>query len=165
MGPEWSAFAEKELRAVPIQHQPVTCSNGSSSAGTVAFRATVDGFLEEISTAVGKQIRLNDQGICAFTYEALTIVIEVPETVGSFFIYSQLEFDQSKRMEMLQKAMELNYLQQETRGGCLSCEKSNGDLFFSYSDRVAEINATDFRNILENFIDTAISLSAIFKGL
>ncbi len=124
------------------------------------FRKSVDSFLAEISAAVGKNIRLNDQGICAFTYEQLTIVIEVPESVGSFFIYtSLLNMNQVKNVTgLMEKSLRLNYLQQETRGGCLSLDPINNEVMFSYTDRIAEINSTDFRNILENFIDTSLNL-------
>lgn len=124
------------------------------------FRKSVDSFLAEISAAVGKNIRLNDQGICAFTYEQLTIVIEVPESVGSFFIYTSLvNMNQVKNSGgLMEKCLRLNYLQQETRGGCLSLDPINNEVMFSYTDRITEINSTDFRNILENFIDTSLSL-------
>lgn len=124
------------------------------------YRKTVDSFLAEISAAVGKNIRLNDQGICAFTYEQLTIVIEVPESVGSFFIYTSLSnLNQANNPSgLMEKCLRLNYLQQETRGGCLSLDPINNEVMFSYTDRVTEINSTDFRNILENFIDTSLNL-------
>jgi len=124
------------------------------------YRKSVDSFLAEISAAVGKNIRLNDQGICAFTYEQLTIVIEVPESVGSFFIYTSLaNMVQAKNAEgLMEKCLRLNYLQQETRGGCLSLDPINNEVMFSYTDRINEINSTDFRNILENFIDTSLNL-------
>lgn len=171
MGSEWSRNAQEELhlRSIPKQEeaqQPAPSSPHPSVANN-EYRAAIDRYLEQISRAVGKNIRLNESGICAFAYEQLTIVVEVPEALESFFVYSQMDFDPAKRTEMLQKAMELNYLQQETRGGCLSCEKSNGgnNLFFSYTDRVEDVDSTDFRNILENFIDTALTLSAVFKAL
>jgi len=124
------------------------------------YRKSVDSFLAEISSAVGKNIRLNDQGICAFTYEQLTIVIEVPESVGSFFIYTSLaNMAQAKNgSSLMEKCLRLNYLQQETRGGCLSLDPINNEVMFSYTDRINEINSTDFRNILENFIDTSLNL-------
>lgn len=123
-------------------------------------RTKVDSFLAEISAAVGKNIRLNDQGICAFTYEHLTIVIEVPESVGSFFLYtSLLNMNQANNLKgLMEKALRLNYLQQETRGGCISLDPINNEVMFSYTDRIDEINSTDFRNILENFIDTSLKL-------
>ncbi len=123
-------------------------------------RKIIDNFLAEIGASVGKNIRLNDQGISAFTYEDLTIVIEVPETIPSFFVYTKLtSLGQSKNENaLMKKLLQLNYLQQETRGGCISLDPMNDEVMFSYSDRVAEVQATDFRNILENFIDTALTL-------
>ena len=123
-------------------------------------RKTIDSYLAEISGAVGKNIRLNDQGICAFTYEHLTIVIEVPESVGSFFVYSSLISTNQFEDEVVlyKKALQLNYLQQETRGGCLSIDPVNDEVMFSYTDRIAEVNSTDFRNILENFIETSLNM-------
>jgi len=123
-------------------------------------RKSIDSFLAEIGASVGKNIRLNDQGISAFTYEELTIVIEVPETIPSFFVYTKLtSLAQSKNEHaLMKKLLQLNYLQQETRGGCISIDPMNDEVMFSYSDRVAEVAASDFRNILENFIDTALTL-------
>ena len=123
-------------------------------------RKIIDSYLAEIGASVGKNIRLNDQGISAFTYEDLTIVIEVPETIPSFFVYTKLtSLGQSKNENaLMKKLLQLNYLQQETRGGCISLDPMNDEVMFSYSDRVAEVQATDFRNILENFIDTALTL-------
>ena len=123
-------------------------------------RQVIDSYLSEISAAIGKQIRLNDQGICAFTYEQLTIVIEVPETVASFFVYTTLASaaQTDNPLPLFKKAMQMNYLQQETRGGCLALDPINDEVVFSYTDRCEEVNATDFRNILENFIDTALKL-------
>ncbi len=123
-------------------------------------RKTIDSYLAEISSAVGKNIRLNDQGICAFTYEHLTIVIEVPESVGSFFVYASLmSSNQFTDVSVLfRRALQLNYLQQETRGGCLSLDPVNDEVMFSYTDRIAEVNSTDFRNILENFIETSLNM-------
>ncbi len=123
-------------------------------------RKTVDSYLAEIGAAVGKNIRLNENGISAFTYDHLTFVIEVPENVSTFFIYTTL--GSIARYNSVEKAMkkllQLNYLQQETRGGCLALDPMNDDVIFSYSDRIDEINPTEFRNVLENFIETALNL-------
>ncbi|MES2663400.1 MAG: CesT family type III secretion system chaperone, partial [Pseudomonadota bacterium] len=117
--------------------------------------------------SVGKSIRLNEQGISAFTYEDLTIVIEVPEAIPSFFVYTKLfAMPQSNNPKVLMtKLLQMNYLQQETRGGCIALDPMSDEVFFSYSDRVNEVNVTDFRNILENFIDTAINLVKTIQEL
>jgi hypothetical protein len=51
----------------------------------------------------------------------------------------------------------------DTRGGCLSVKKHEDDgrraeVIFSYTDRVAELCAQDFLNIILNFVETAVSL-------
>jgi|GEM_PF-1397982 len=130
-------------------------------------RKQIDSFLAEIGASVGKNIRLNDQGISAFTYEDLTIVIEVPETIPSFFVYTKLTSLSQSNDEhaLMRKLLQLNYLQQDTRGGCVSLDPMNDEVMFSYSDRVTEVAPTDFRNILENFIDTALSLTKAVQAI
>ena len=67
----------------------------------------------------------------------------------------------------MNKMLQLNHLQQETRGGCLSIDPTATKPVpvFSYTDRVDEIDATDFRNILENFIDNAMKLHNVLKNM
>lgn len=144
--------------------------NGGSAGGVLRDgfasepRRMVSSFLQEISRTVGKRITLNPSGICAFTYETFTIVVEVPASVRSFFIYTEMIDDVRARPApelIMERALRLNYLQQETRGGCLSLDGRK--LVFSYTDRVDEIDASDFRNILENFIDSAMRLHGVLE--
>jgi U-box domain len=65
----------------------------------------------------------------------------------------------------------------ETRGGCLSIKRreegaegsSNGgsscEVVFSYNDRVDEVTARDVRNILLNFVETALAFKAKFEKM
>jgi hypothetical protein len=70
----------------------------------------------------------------------------------------------------------------ETRGGCLSIKRreegaegssnggsSNGgsgcEVVFSYNDRVDEVTARDVRNILLNFVETALAFKATFEKM
>jgi hypothetical protein len=53
------------------------------------------------------------------------------------------------------------YLSGETRGGCLATTRNldgRSEVVFSYSDRIPEVNADDFRTVLNNFVETAASL-------
>jgi len=138
-------------------------------------RTVIDGFLAEISASLGKNLRLNENGICAFSCDVLTIVVEVPpaSTRNLFprvWIYSVLTeastyknkpFQKNRKLEL---AMKKNYFEQGTRSGWLSTDPNTEDLIYLYKDPVYEINATDFRNILENFIDTALQLYYDFNG-
>ena len=49
----------------------------------------------------------------------------------------------------------------ETRVGCLSTTRNldgRSEVLFSYSDRIPEVTADDFRTTLFNFVETAASL-------
>ena len=174
MGPEWVEQKKAESAQEESQQESTTTdasSPPSQIVGLSPYRRRVDSFLEDVSRTVGKNIRLNSQGICAFTYEHMTVVIEVPETVGSFFLYSSLltankaHYSPSRILKIYDKCMELNYLQQETRGACLSLDPINNEVMISYTDRISEINSTDFRNILENYIDTILNLCKVIRDI
>ena len=55
--------------------------------------------------------------------------------------------------------MNCSFFAADTRGGCLSVKRNNSgqpEVMFSYTDRVAEITARDFVNIIINFTETAV---------
>jgi hypothetical protein len=139
------------------------------------FRAKIDCFLQHTCRELGGlQLRLNEDGCCAFRYESITVVLDVPATVGVFCLYTKHLVDLDKhdngtsaapdprrRNDLLcRRALALNFLQGDTRGGCLSIRsKEAGDeIMFSYTDRVPEVSARDFSNILLNFVETSVVL-------
>ena len=122
-------------------------------------RKKVNSWLVEISSAIGKNIGLNDDGISAFKYEELIFFIEVPDSSEQFFLYSFLMgLPAEHEKTIMRKVLNINYLQQETRGGCLSLDPVTNEIVFSYGDRIDEINGTEFRNVLENYIDTTLKV-------
>jgi hypothetical protein len=165
----------------------------STSIHYTKERLKIDTYLSEIGRQLGKDLHLNDQGICAFTCDGARIVVEVPLSVGPFVMYST-DFMLFLTNEVKDYLLALNYLQCETRkfsearekyacavlfsrfnnsdyecllflryvsgGGSLSVRKLElgSEILFSYVDRVQEISSRDFRNIIENFVETAISL-------
>jgi len=61
--------------------------------------------------------------------------------------------------------MTLPHIYLSSGGGTLSIKKHPSgqyDIFFTYSDRIAEISAADFCNIMPNFIETAAKLKERF---
>jgi hypothetical protein len=152
---------------------------GSNSTGLHQhniFRAKIDCFLQHTCRELGGlQLRLNEDGCCAFRYESITVVLDVPASVGVFCLYTKhlvdldkhdngtsvAAADPSRRNDLLcRRALALNFLQGDTRGGCLSIRsKEAGDeIMFSYTDRVPEVSARDFSNILLNFVETSVVL-------
>lgn len=122
-------------------------------------RKKVNSWLVEISSSIGKNIGLNDDGISAFKYEDLIFFVEVPDGSEQFFLYSFLmALPVDHERELMKKMLSVNYLQQETRGGCMSLDPVTNEVVFSYADRIDEINGTEFRNVLENYIDTTLKI-------
>jgi hypothetical protein len=110
MGDKWvvSRRAELDVEFGPF-HRACPTSIHSSK-----YRKVIDSHLEKMSRQFGHTVQLNAQGICAFVVGDQTVVIEVPETLGHFFIYS------SKYVPCLSEStkdrlLELNYMQAATR--------------------------------------------------
>jgi len=131
------------------------------------LRAKVDGYLQSAALELcDVELSLNNEGCCAFKYDQVTFVLDVPEQVGIFCFYTQNLLPPGIENTPLwgsiySRAMEMNFLQVDTRGGCLSVRKhedGRSELVFSYTDRVREITASDFTNILRSFIETSQSL-------
>jgi len=125
----------------------------------------VDSFLRDISNKVGNPLFLSKEGLCAFHYSDMVVIVEVPQNTGYFFVYTS-EVVPLMTSEHKDELLELNYLQQETRGGCLSAKKvaNNGhEIVFSYMDRVSELRSEEFQNVLENYIDTAVKIRNVIR--
>jgi U-box domain len=102
--------------------QPNSLDNSSSSHSSYIrsraskHRGKMQCYLKKLSQDVGggMQLQLDDSGLCMFSCENMTIVVEVPEDAGFFFVYTVVTVptlsEESKDM-----MLELNRLQNETR--------------------------------------------------
>lgn len=123
-------------------------------------------FLAQISEEVGKSMTLNENGICAFTYEDLCFVIECPAKVESFFMYCDiLQLDKVADTEKQYAAKEA-LLKLDVRLPVARCRVGKGlgkddetggaSLTLSVSQRPGELECSDFRQTLEDFIDVTL---------
>lgn len=167
MGAAWVKQRTEELQlAQPEEMEDNSEHTNADYAQASKYQTKVQCYLTKLSKDVGggMELGLDDSGICMFSCQNMTIIVEVPEDAGFFYIFTVVtvpSLSEASKDTML----ELNRLQSETRGGILSIKKhENGqyDIFFSYSDRINEISAADFCNIVPNFIETAGKLKAKF---
>jgi hypothetical protein len=163
MGPEWVARQTNEHKSRElIRKSPKT------DLSVARLRARMDCFLQNTSRELGGlDLKLNQDGCTAFCCDGITIVLDVPHNADVFCLYTreiipEWLVPESGRNKILERALQLNFLQGETRGGCLSLRKSKdgsmGEIIFSYSDRISEVSSRDFSNILLNFAETSASL-------
>lgn len=151
MGSQW--VAEKESQQ-PTERPRMHTTTSTS-------RGKIECFLQFASKNLGGlALTLNDRGCTAFRFDGITFVINVPMEGGMFCLYTRnLVMELTESMKDL--LLEMNFSQGDTRGGCLSVKKNSdgqSEVMFSYTDRVAEICASDFNNILLNFLDTTLKL-------
>lgn len=170
MDPEW---VMKNQPSQELSKQIGIGSNGQLAVHDCQYRFLINTYLADISNHIGQSLKLNEEGVCAFVYQTHKIVIEVPKGIGCFYIYTY-QIVPSLSSECKDRILQLNYLQQQTRGGCISVTKVMNDgnkgidlseVLFSYTDRVMEISSHEFKNVLENFTITTVGLhQQIFVG-
>jgi hypothetical protein len=113
MGEKWVVSRRAEL---DVEFGPSQKPNAPRSIHSCKYRKLIDSHLERVSREFGSNtlVQLNALGICAFVAGDQTVIIEVPETLGHFFIYC------SKYVPCLSEStkdriLELNYMQASTR--------------------------------------------------
>jgi hypothetical protein len=124
-------------------------------------RKTINGYLKKVSSVlVGKDkvLKLDkDTGMCHFPYRRFIIVLEVPsDRPGLFYIYTcvcRLEKGDN-RSKVMEKALQLNFMQHATRGSTLGVDGDEVDLCFSIP--IAGLQSGDLKVVLDDFMQTAL---------
>ena len=132
---------------------------------TLKYRSLLDQYLECLAKEWNlPTLRMNHQGICTFCHEQFLIVLEVPTDSSCFFLYTCVYHCTSKCTAIMKKALELNYLTQETCGCTLSLDPTMSEddhhdddmlqLTLSYSQPIMGLNREELCTIVINFIET-----------
>jgi U-box domain len=92
-------------------------STRSAGQNPSPLRSKIGCFLQNTCSELGGlDLKLNSQGCCAFRYDNITIVLDVPEQVGVFCLYTKdlIQGAVLDKGELYRRAMELNFLQGTT---------------------------------------------------
>jgi hypothetical protein len=123
-------------------------------------RRVVAHYLKRMGT-VGKHLSLNAEGVCYFPYQKFVIVVEVPEDhFNVCFIYTMVcqLGENDNRTEVMKLAMELNYMQYNTRGATIGLEEDEVNLCFSTP--IAGLSTyCDLKAVVEDFMQTAAEIN------
>jgi U-box domain len=118
MGSAWVLQRKTVEETKPEKRMKV--EQGDSCIGNAAkemsrSRSKIDCFLQNTSKEIGGiELSLNSDGCCAFRYDSITIVLDVPENVGVFCLYTKdliQGITQTNQDQICRRAMELNFLQ------------------------------------------------------
>lgn len=128
-------------------------------------RKAFDAQLRRVGMMMGKDLALNAEGMGYFSYGKFVVVVEVPADVsGNFFIYTLVcrLSPEDNQMIVLQRAMELNYMEFATRGSTLGLEA--GEINLCYSGPIAALSAPKLQSIIEAFLQTAMEANASLEA-
>lgn len=146
----------RRARIQGTSRRRLNAANEGVTEQTVKHRRHLNAMLKKISQSIQKDLTLGPEGICYFQYKKFIVVIEVPDdSSASYFIYTmvyQLE-ENDDRAGVLTAAMQLNYMQQRTRGSCLGLEDDEVNL--CYSGPICGLCRDELVRSLEDFLLTA----------
>jgi U-box domain len=119
MGSEWvlQRTIAEELKTGKKRedNDKYMCTNAVSVKEVSRMRAKIDCFLQNTCKEIGGiELKLNADGCCAFRYDTITIVLDVPENVGVFCLYTKDLIQGISKLnqdQLCRRAMELNFLQ------------------------------------------------------
>jgi Tir chaperone protein (CesT) family len=125
-------------------------------------RKTINGHLKKVSYLAGGKDKLKldpNTGMCCFPYRRFIIVLEVPsDRPGHLYVYTcvcRLEKG-DHRVKVMEKAMQLNFMQNATRGSTLGVDGDEVNLCFSIPIAGIQAATGDLRVVMEDFMQTAL---------
>lgn len=122
MGDAWVAQQTEEMELqysemADVSESTIESTGSTRKSPTSKYRGKIQCYLRKLSQEVGggaMDLELDDNGVCMFSCEKMTIVIEVPAGVGLVYIYT-VHSVSSLSEETKDKMLELNGMQSETR--------------------------------------------------
>jgi len=125
-------------------------------------RRNMDHYLRRLGALMGKEVSLNDQGMAFFSYhKKFVVVVEVPaDSNGLFFLYTmvcRVNPLTDNQALVLQRAMELNYMQYGTRGATLGMDGE--EINYCYSSKISGLTFADLKVTMESFLLTAVEIN------
>ena len=132
-------------------------------------RETMNGFLAAVGHSEGLDIEMGQLGAATilttdashFAYCGFQCVVEISHTDPIFHVSTVFAKNVHRNIALLDKAIRLNYFQQETRGALFSLDPERGDLMYIYTYRIDKITSSDFVRILGNFVDSKFQFGSL----
>lgn len=123
---------------------------------------TISNWLDQISKVIGVKLNLREDGhIELACSDKATITIEISEEYGLVYFYSNLislPHNSDAREPFYRRALELNAFNFATGGASISLDPRHNNIILTFAEKVTEINADIFANLLNHFITLALEL-------
>ncbi|MBF0319998.1 MAG: CesT family type III secretion system chaperone [Nitrospirae bacterium] len=133
-------------------------------------RENVEDWLKELGNSIGVALTMDENGMCGFLYKnEVECIIEVPKESLEMYLYAPLVqlsiYDKETRYTLYEELLASNFLCLSTRGATLAIDKIKDEVLICFNQPLNSLadNLT-FKNILGNFIETALSWKASLKS-
>lgn len=131
-----------------------------------ATKAKLEQYFAFIGMKWKTEMKLNEEGVCAFRRGRFAIAIDFSSDASNFLVYTCLFklSSSTSATPLLKKALELNFLNQETRGCTIALDPTVSDdstdmeMTLCRSHPMEGLDCLRLYNLLKAFSDTAVYL-------
>lgn len=120
---------------------------------------TLNAWLKAAGAALELNLSLNAERQCILELdEQLTCIIELTQAGDGVFFYTtitDLPSEPAAAHPLCLKALSLNFLQVQTRGGVLGLSPDGVQLIYSHFEALEQLTEKTFSGTLMNFLETA----------
>jgi hypothetical protein len=153
-------------RLISLRHRLRSNSLEEEETQVSINRRRLEGYLRCVVSLLGKEVSLNENGMCFFRYKKFIVTVEVPQDQCThMYLYTmvcQLNKKEDNRL-VLQKAMELNYMQIATNGSTLGY--NGNEINMCYSTPIRSLTLDGLKDILVTFMKTASEINERLDSL
>jgi Tir chaperone protein (CesT) family len=128
-------------------------------------RRLFDSLLKRCGSIFGKDVFLNSEGMSYVSHGRFVIIVEVPTSpAGYFYIYTLVcrLTPTDNTPFVLQRAMQLNFMEYGTRGATLGLQ--DDEITLCFSSPIAGLTAPKLRETIEAFVQSAIEANEYLES-
>lgn len=124
----------------------------------------VRSFIAELGREIGiPDLELDEYGYCCFMLGEHVVNIETDDN-GIIFLYSNIgDLPEKGREAFYEMLLNANYFCQQTAGGTLGVDSQADIVLYMMQAHESSLDGTAFLQMLENFINTAVTWSERIK--
>lgn len=133
---------------------------------TSGIRVTVNDWLAELCQD-GEPLMLDDTGQCLIVAdEQVGLVLTVAEQSDRFYLHANiLAAQEAQAAQFYEEVLAHNAMPEITLGLTLAFDRDKRALVALYWDRIDNLDALDFSNVMANMTNTIIALRLKFEAL
>jgi hypothetical protein len=153
-------------RIFSLRHRLQNTSLEEEESQVSINRRRLEGYLRCVVSLLGKEVSLNENGMCFFRYKKFIVTVEVPQDQYTHMYLYTMVCQLNKKGDnrpLLQKAMELNYMQIGTNGSTLGVNVD--EINMCYSTPIRSLTLDGLKDILVTFMKTAAQINEQLDSL